>query len=94
MPAYVSANVYITDPAKLQAYLAALPATLAPFGGRLLCRGKVARVLYGEPRFELMATFEFADVETAEEWYSSPAYQALIPNRNEAAAGSIVILSP
>ena len=39
-----------------------------------------------------MATFEFPDVDTADAWYQSEAYQALIPNRDEAAGGTIVIL--
>ena len=92
MPAYVSANVIVKDQAKLGTYLSELPATLKPFGGKLICRGKVAKALLGEPQFQLMATFEFADVETADAWYQSAAYQALIPNRDEAAEGTIVIL--
>ena len=93
MSAYASASVTVKDPAKLQNYLAALPETLAPFGGKLVCRGKVAKVLFGEPDFQLVATFEFADVETVEAWYQSDAYQALIENRDQAIEGSIVILA-
>ena len=92
MPTYVSANVIVTDPSKLKTYLDALPATLAPYGGTLVCRGKVVKSLFGQANFQLVATFEFADVQTAEDWYQSPAYQALIPNRDEAIQGSIVIL--
>lgn len=92
MPAYVTANVTITDPAKLKVYLSKLPATLEPFGGKLICRGKVVKSLLGEPNFQLVATFEFADVDTADAWHQSAAYQELIPNRDEAAEGTIVIL--
>ena len=52
----------------------------------------MAKAFLGEPQFQLMATFEFADVETADAWYQSAAYRALIPNRDEAAEGTIVIL--
>ena len=92
MPAYVLATVAVKDPEKLQVYLSQLPSTLAPFGGKLVCRGKVAKVLEGSAGFQIMATFEFADVETADAWYQSDAYQALIPNRDKALEGTIVIL--
>ena len=92
MPTYVSANVSVKDPAKLQNYLSELHSILQPFGGKLVCRGKVAKSLLGEPQFQLMATFEFADVETADAWCQSAAYQVLIPNRDETAEGTIVIL--
>ena len=92
MNAYVSVNVSVKDPEKWKKYLGELPATLDPFGGKLLCRGKLAKALLGEPQFQLMATFEFPDVDTADAWYQSEAYQALIPNRDEAAGGTIVIL--
>ena len=92
MPAYASATVTVKDPEKLKVYLSQLPTTLAPFGGKLVCRGKVNKVLVGQANFQIQAVFEFADVQTAEAWYDSPAYQALIPNRDEALDGTIVVL--
>lgn len=92
MPAYVNATVTVKNPEKLQTYLSQLPATLQPFGGKMICRGKVNKVLFGQADFQILATFEFADVQTAENWYASSAYQALIPNRDEALEGNIVIL--
>ena len=92
MTAYVTATVSVKDPEKLQAYLAALPGTLGPFGGQLVCRGKVNQALHGEAKYQLLAVFSFADVATAEAWYRSDAYQVLIPNRDEALEGEILIL--
>ena len=92
MPAYVTATVSVKDPSKLQAYLTALPATLAPFGGKPVCRGKVSKALHGEAKYQILAVFSFADTATAEAWYQSDAYQALIPNRDEALGGEILVL--
>ena len=64
---------------------------MAPYGGKLVCRGKVAKSILGESNFALVATFEFKDVETADAWAQSDAYQALVPNRDEAMEGTIVI---
>ena len=47
MPAYVSASVIVKDPNKLKTYLGGLPATLQPFGGKPVARGKVSQVLHG-----------------------------------------------
>ncbi len=92
MPAYVSASVIVKDPNKLKIYLEALPATLQPFGGRPVARGKVSQILQGSNDAHIQAVFEFADAAAANAWYQSDAYQALIPNRDEALEGSIVIL--
>ena len=39
-PAYVIAEVQVTDPAAFQAYAAKGPATLTPYHGRYIVRGK------------------------------------------------------
>lgn len=92
MPTYVHATVTVKNPEKLQVYLSKLPATLAPFGGKPVCRGKAVKALHGSADFHIMATFEFADQDKAEAWYNSAAYQALVPNRDKAIDGQIVIV--
>ena len=93
MSVYVTATATIKDPTKFQAYLSALPETLAPFGGVVISRGKVTQTLHGLADFQLIATIEFKDEKTVEAWYRSPAYQALIPNRDEAVDSTIVVLA-
>lgn len=51
------------------------------------------KALHGEPDFQLVATIAFPDVSTAESWYQSPAYQALIQNRDEALDSTIVLIA-
>lgn len=78
-------HVTVKDEAKFQDYVAAASATTAAFGGKLMMRGKVASVLDGSHGHQLAGVFTFPNQAAVTDWYNSPAYQALIPNRREAA---------
>ena len=55
MPTYVTATVKVKDPEKLQIYLS-IAFTMAPFGGKPVCRGKAVKALHGSADFHIMAT--------------------------------------
>lgn len=62
-------------------YVAHIPSTLEPFGGRFLVRGgKVTRV-EGDVPLPRISIIEFDSLDKAQGWYNSPAYQKLIPVR-------------
>src|SRR5262245_8677975 len=62
-------------------YVAHIPSTLEPFGGRFLVRGgKVTRV-EGDAPLRRISIIEFDSLEKAQGWYNSTAYQKLIPVR-------------
>ena len=88
----LSATVQVKDPAKLQVYVSQVGATMAPHGGKMVARGKVAKQLNGEVKHQIEALFEFPSADAIDAWYASDAYQALIPNRDEAAYVTIVVL--
>ena len=92
MPVYLSAIVTVKNPEKLKSYISQVPATMAPFNAKLVCRGKVQKVLAGEGKHQIEAVFEFESAEAIEQWYQSPAYQALIPVREDGASMTISIL--
>lgn len=92
MPTYLSAIVTVKNPEKLKSYISQVPATMAPFGAKLVCRGKVAKSLSGEGKHQIEAVFEFESAEVIEQWYQSDAYKALIPVREEGASMTISIL--
>lgn len=92
MPTYLSAIVTVKNPEKLKEYISQVPGTMAPFGAKLVCRGKVQSVLSGEGKHQIEAVFEFESAAKIEEWYQSAAYQALIPTREEGASMTISIL--
>ena len=49
MPAYFVAELGVTNPAGFELYRAAVPATIAQYGGRYLTRGGAAELIEGGP---------------------------------------------
>ena len=92
MTTLLSATVRVKDPEKLKVYVSQVGGTMAPHGGKMVARGKVAKQLSGEVKHQIEALFEFPSVDAIDAWYESDAYQALIPNRDEAATVTIVVL--
>lgn len=91
MPAYVIGQIVIRDPAKWSTYRDRVPETLAPWKGRILLRGRTARVWAGASRFTDTVVLQFPDQDAVRGWHDSPAYQALIPLRD--AAAEVVLAS-
>ena len=89
-PAYVIAEVEITDAATFQKYAEQVPATFAPFNGRYLVRGGKIQAVEGEApkRFVVIA---FDNAEKAHGWEYSPAYEAIKPIRHSSAKSRIFI---
>ena len=85
MPAYVIGHITIKDPKRWGEYRAKVPATLAPWGGEVLLRGRRIAVLTGEHPYTDTVVIRFRDSKAIVGWYGSPAYQALISIREEAA---------
>ena len=92
MATLMSATVQVKDPEKLKIYVSQVGATMAPHGGKMVARGKVSKQLSGEVKHQIEALFEFPSAEAVDAWYESDAYQALIPNRDEAAYVTAVVL--
>jgi len=92
-PAYVVAEVEVTDRATMQKYGQKVPGTLAPFDGhyRYVVRGGDTWALEGEsPKGIVVIGFDSA--EEARRWYASPAYAAIKPIRQRAAKSRIFIV--
>jgi uncharacterized protein (DUF1330 family) len=90
-PAYVIAEVDVTDPATMRKYGEKVPETLAPFNTRYLVRGGRPQAVEGEvPKSIVVIAFDSA--EKARAWYDSPAYQTIKPIRQSAAKSRIFIV--
>ena len=85
MPAYVIAEVEVTDPEKFKGYQALAPDTIAQHGGRYLARGGKTEVLEGTWPPRRTVLLEFPSVAAAQGWYNSPAYKRAIEARRGAA---------
>jgi uncharacterized protein (DUF1330 family) len=85
MTAFFIVTTTVKDPEKYQTYVRNVGATLAPFGGKALLRGKAVGVLEGPPNHQAVGIIEFPDIDALNGWHASEAYQVLIPLRREAA---------
>ena len=92
MAAYMIAHVTVKNPEKLQEYASQAGPTFAPFGGAPIARGKVVEVLTGAHAGHSALIAKFPDAQAARDWYNSPAYQALIPVRDEAIDATFVLI--
>jgi len=89
--AYVVGHVTVKNADKWAEYRSRVPATLEPWGAELVFRAKKVAVLAGEHSYSDIVVIRFPDKEALHNWYSSAAYQLLIPLRLEAA--EMVLLS-
>lgn len=90
MTAYAIGQITIKDPVKWQEYRSKLPETLPPWGGELLLRGTRAKALDGHQHHPDIVVLRFPDLESVVGWHDSPAYQALVPLRREAAEVDLI----
>lgn len=89
--AYVIGHITVKDAAKWAEYRSRVPGTLAPWGAELVFRGQHAAVLAGEHAHPDVVVIRFPDAASAAGWHASPAYQALVPLREQAA--EVVLLA-
>ena len=84
MPAYVIGHITVKDPQKWAEYRGQVPATLAPWGGEVVLRGRRMAVLSGEHPYTDTVVIQFPDAAALGQMVPLPAYQALIPLRSHA----------
>ena len=92
MPAYLIADVQVTDAAAYDNYRPLAAASISRFGGRFIVRGGKVDLLEGQPQPERIVVIEFPDAETARRWYYSEAYQAALKIRQAASTGRVLLV--
>jgi uncharacterized protein (DUF1330 family) len=92
MPAYLIANIEVTDPAGFERYRAAVPAVIAAHGGRYLVRGGEKHVLEGNLPLQRLVILEFPSVQAAQAFYDSPDYAPLLKLRLDSTRSDAVIV--
>lgn len=92
MPAYIHANVEVTDPAAYEEYRAQVPAVIAAHGGRYLVRGGATEVLEGQASPQRQVILEFPDMAHLQAFYQSAEYRRLIPIRQRASKGTLIAI--
>jgi uncharacterized protein (DUF1330 family) len=92
MPAYIIADIQVTDPAAYDGYRPLAGASIAQFGGRFVVRGGNVDLLEGEPRPERIVVIEFPDADAARRWYRSEEYQKALKIRQAASRGRVFLV--
>jgi uncharacterized protein (DUF1330 family) len=93
MPAYVVAQIRVTDPESIGRYAASVMEVTERFGGRYLFAGPGSSSLEGEPQPDAMAIIEFPSQADARRWYESAEYAPLKELR-QSASSSVFVLTP
>ena len=83
--AYLVGTISVKSPHLWAEYKKQVPDTLVPWGAELVFRGKKVAALAGRNPHSDIVIILFPDVAAVNGWFSSPAYQALIPLREQAA---------
>jgi len=89
---YLIVDIEITDPERYAEYVAAVPATIARYGGRYLVRGGKTEVLEGSWAPRRVVVLEFATFERAKEWWASEEYRGSRTLRQSASVTNMVLV--
>ncbi len=92
MPAYVIAEVEVTEPAVYEEYRKLVPATIAKYGGRFLVRGGAVETKEGGWQPKRLVVLEFDSMEQARKWYHSPEYAPALALRAKAARSKVLLV--
>jgi uncharacterized protein (DUF1330 family) len=92
MTAYLVVQVRIHDEATYRRYREAVPELVDRFGGRFRARGGELEVLEGEWPLPRLVIIEFQSRDAARLFYESPEYQKILPLRQQASEGNVVLV--
>jgi uncharacterized protein (DUF1330 family) len=92
MPAYVIANIEVTDAAAIGEYFQGAPATVAAYGGAYLARGGAIDVAEGDWTPTRLSIIRFDSMAAAKAWIDSPEYAPLRAIRQTAARSRFVVV--
>ncbi len=92
MPAYVIADVTVTDAATMEEYRKQVPATIAKYGGRYLVRGGPHEALEGEWKPNRLVILEFPTMAQARRWYDCEEYKGPKALRMKAGRTNVVMV--
>lgn len=92
MPAYLIAEVEITDPKAYEEYRKIVPGTIARYGGRYLVRGGSVETKEGGWTPSRVVVLEFASMDQARKWYHSPEYAPALAIRTRAGKSKVILV--
>ncbi len=94
MSAFIVADINpTTDTDSLKQYSQAAASTVEKFNGKFLAKGTIESFSGDAPR-KMKIILEFPDSESANGWYNSDEYQALIPLRDKGMEAVFHLIKP
>lgn len=90
-PAYLVAEVEVTDPAAFQAYVEKAMESLKPYNVRMISNSR-PDVKEGAPAQGHVIILAFDSMADAQEWYGSSPYKELIAERQKAARTRLYLI--
>jgi uncharacterized protein (DUF1330 family) len=93
MPAYVLAEIEVTDPEGYKGYTAVVGESIRKYGGRFLVRGGATVELEGEWPARRRVILEFPSTEVAMAWWDSPEYAKPKALRRAHSTGRLLLLA-
>jgi uncharacterized protein (DUF1330 family) len=92
MPAYVIAEVEVTNPEGYKGYTAVVGESIRQYGGRFLVRGGPAQSLEGDWPELRRVILEFPSKDAAQKWWDSPEYEKPKEMRRANSKGRLLLL--
>lgn len=92
-PAYIIANLHVTDPVEYREYEKGFFPLLKKYGGSFITYDDKSITLEGiAPRNGRMIMFQFPSEDAALQWYNDPDYQALSAHRRNGTEAQFLTL--
>jgi uncharacterized protein (DUF1330 family) len=91
MPAYIIADIEVTDPEGYEDYKKAAGPSVAAFGGRYVARGGAVEILEGDWVPKRFVMVEFDSLASAKAWYGSQEYEAAKEIRQRTAVTHMIL---
>jgi uncharacterized protein (DUF1330 family) len=92
MPAYLIAEIQVTDLEAYALYTSRTPEVIARYGGRFIVRGGAAELLEGDGPPGRVVVIAFPDRAAARRFYTSPDYRDILPLRQRASTGRLLLV--
>lgn len=91
MPAYLIAEIDVTDPDAYEGYRKLVPPAVAAYGGRFLVRGGAVESKEGGWSPARLVVIEFPTIDAARRFYDSPEYAPALSIRLKASTARLVL---
>jgi uncharacterized protein (DUF1330 family) len=92
MAAYLISDLTVRNPEAFQTYRTRAAAAIEKYGGRYLARGGEIQALEGAWNPQNVVVVEFAGLEQARAWYTSPEYASALEVRDIALERDMILV--